>query len=106
MKKKKAIRSIRQGKFRQDTFNVLSKHVRKGSKASLKKVRMIDDKGEVLTEHQDRKSIEEEAIKHETNHFTQVRSTKAHRDKTHHRLTNNKARDRMLNGDLSVEECD
>ena len=49
---------------------MLSKNVGKGNKESLKKVRLIDDKGEVIAEHQDRKSIEEEVIKHDKKHFT------------------------------------
>ena len=83
-----------------------AKHAGKGSKASLKKVRSFDAIGEVVVEHQDRNSIEEEAIKHNKKHFTQAYSAKVHRDKIHHRLPNNETRDRTLNGDLSVEECD
>ena len=58
------MRSIKQGKFRQHTFNVLSKNTVKGNKASLKKDQLIEDQGEVISEHQDRKHIEEEVIKH------------------------------------------
>ena len=78
----------------------------KGKKASLKKFRLIDDKGEVLAEQQDRKSIEDEVIKHNKKHFIQACSTKAHRDKTCHILTKDNARDKTLNVALSVEECD
>ena len=75
-------------------------------KASLNKFRTLDDAGEVIVEHQDRRSIEEEAIKRNKKNFTQACSTKAHGDKMCHRLPNNEARDRTLNGDLSAEECD
>ena len=50
--------------------------------------------------------IEEEVIKHDKNYFTRAHSTKAHRDKIHHRFPNNEVRDRMLTGEISVEECD
>ena len=78
---KKDIRQIEQGKYRQNKFNMLSKHVGKGKKASSKKVRVLDDKGELIAEYQDRKSIEEEVTKHNKKNFTQACSTKAHRNK-------------------------
>ena len=53
-RRKKSIRSIKQGKFRQHAFKMTSKNEGKGNKESLKKVRLINDKGEVIVEHQDR----------------------------------------------------
>ena len=67
---------------------------------------MLDDAGEAMVEYQDRNYIEEEVTKHNKNHFTQACSAKACMDKIHYRLPNNEVRDRMLNGDLSAEECD
>ena len=105
-RREKAIRLIKQRTFRQHAFYILSKNIGKLHKAALKKVWLIEDKGEVIVEHQDRKSIEDEVIKHNKKLSTQACSTKAHGDKIHHRLTKDEVRDKMLNGALSLEECD
>ena len=67
---------------------------------------MIDDQGEVIAEYQDRKSIEEEVIKHNKKHFTQACNAKVRRDKMDNRLPKDDVRDKALNGALHPEDCD
>ena len=45
-------------------------------------------------------------IKHNREHFSKVKNTKAHEDETHNSMNKNKTRDLMLNGDLDREDCD
>ena len=78
---KKSISSFKQGKFRKHTFNMTSKNVGKVNKASLKKFRLIEDQGEVIAEHQDRKLVEDEVTKHDKQNLTQAHSTKGHMGK-------------------------
>ena len=59
-RRKKIIQNVKKARYRQYTFNLLSTHVGKGEKNSLKKVKVINSNGTVLKECLERESIERE----------------------------------------------
>jgi len=59
-RRKKAIKTIQKAKYRQHIFNFLTKHVGKGQKNSLKRVRIVNEQEEIVKECQDRHKIEHE----------------------------------------------
>ena len=54
----KAIKTIKKNRFWQYTFEKLTKHVGKGEKNSLKKIKLVNENNEVIKESHDRASIE------------------------------------------------
>ena len=48
---KKAIKTIKKQQFRQNTYDMLSKNVGKGEKNSLKRIRVMNNANEVVTEY-------------------------------------------------------
>ena len=49
--RKKAIKTIKKQQFRQNTYDMLSKNVGKGEKNSLKRIRVMNNANEVVTEY-------------------------------------------------------
>ena len=50
--------------------------------------------------------IECRIAQHNKEHFSKVKSTKAHKDKIHKMTNENKTRDAITNGELKRDECD
>jgi len=105
-KRSRAIKSVKQAQYRQYTFNRLSQGVGKGERNSLKRVRIINENGEIIKEVQDRESIEQEIVEYNIKHFRQAFASKAYKDKVYNKLNIDDIRDRILKGELEVEECD
>ena len=105
-KRSRAIKSVKQAQYRQHTFNRLSRGVGKGERNSLKRVRIMNDNGEIIKEVQDRESIEQEIVEYNVKHFRQAFASKAYKDKVYNKLNIDDIRDRILKGELEVEECD
>ena len=103
---KKAIKSIKQTQYRQCTFDRLSRKVGKGEKHSLKCVRVENELGEVEKELQDRDSIEREIAAYNVKHFRQAFDSKAYKDKIYNKLNINKVRDKIINREVEVDDCD
>jgi len=82
------------------------REVRKGERNSLKRVRIMNDNGEIIKEVQDRESIEQEIVEYNVKHFHQAFASKAYKDKVYNKLNIDDIRDRILKGELEVEECD
>ena len=53
-----------------------------------------------------RESIEEKIMTFNRNHFKKAHSTPIYNDKIYNELRNNSIRDKILNGNLSRDECD
>ena len=104
-RRKKAIRTIQKARFRQRTFNILSRGVGKGLKTSLKKVRIESEAGVIEQEIYDREEIEDVLINHNRNHFRQALSTIAYKDKIYTKLEQDGMRNKILSGDLDIEDC-
>jgi hypothetical protein len=105
-KRKKALRTIKQQQFRERTFNILSKGVGKGEKKALRAVREVGQDGTVIQEYQDRESIENAIARYNKDHFRQAYSSKAYKDKIYKKLCHDSVRNKILNGELEVEDCD
>jgi len=105
-KRNKAIRNIKQAQFRQSTFDLLTKGVGKGEKRSLKKVRVVNENGNVNQEIQDKASIEIAITEYNKGHFRQAYSSKAYKDKIYHRLKIDYIREKILKGELDIDDCD
>ena len=78
----------------------------KGNKNSLKQVRKVNDKGQVEEILQDRKSIEEAIVQHNVMHFRQGFDSKAYKDRIYEKLQIDQIRDKILQGELDISECD
>jgi len=57
-RQKKAMKTIKKMKYWQYTFSMLTKHIGKGEKNSLKRVKVLNGKNKVIKECQDKLSIE------------------------------------------------
>ena len=104
--RKKAIKNIKKAKYRQQTFNFLTKHVGKGEKNSLKRVKVVNEQNEIIKECQDRHDIETEIARYNKQHFRQAFSSKAYTDKIYSKLQYDNIRDKILNGTIERSECD
>jgi len=105
-RRKKAITTIKKAKFRQHTFDLLTKQVGRGNKYSLKRVKVVNSNNEVVRECNDRASIEEEISNYNKKHFRKAYLSKAFKDKIYTKLQIEQIRDKILNGALKSEECD
>ena len=105
-KRRKALESVKRKQYRQHTYDRLSKGVGKGNKKSLKRVREVNDNGDVIREMQDRESIERAISHHNVRHFRQAFTSKAYKDRIYWKLSDDAVRDKIINGNLEVDECD
>ena len=71
----------------------------------MKKVKALDSEGNVVKEYYDRKSIEKAIAEYDIGHFRQAFESKACEDRMHEQLRHNNGRDKILPGELEVEEC-
>ena len=55
---------------------------------------------------QDRASIETTIAEYNKGHFWQAYSSKAYKDKIYHRLKIDYIRDKILKGELEIDDCD
>ena len=85
---------------------MLTKHIGKGEKNSLKKVKVVNENNEVVKEYYDRASIEREIAAYNKKHFRQAYSSKAFKDKIYTQLKCDEVRDKILNGAIKREDCD
>jgi len=85
---------------------MLSKGVGKGNKASLKRIRIENNQGEIETELQDRNSIEEAIIDHNKKHFRQAFGSVAYCDKIYDKLNVDDVRNKIFCRELTIDECD
>ena len=60
---------VKKNRFRQYTFKKLTRHVGKGEKNSLKKVKLVNKNNKVIKECYDRASIEREIAEYNKKHF-------------------------------------
>ena len=104
--RRKAIRSIKQKQFREQTFKKLSNRVGKGNKCSLKNIKVIDSGRNVVKEYYDRKSIEKAIAEYNIGHFRQAFESKAYKDRIYKKLKHDNVRDKILSRELDAEECD
>ena len=105
-KREQAIKSVKSAQYRQYSFGRLSRGVGKGNKRSLKQVREVDEQGRVVKEYSDREEIEDAIVKQNLQHFRQAFSSKAYKDKIYNKLQCDDIRDKILTGELEIDECD
>ena len=92
--------------MRNHSFHYISKHVGKGSKGSLKRLHIVNEKDQIVKTYVDKESIEDNIRKHNIKHFIQAYRTDMYNDKIYTELTNPIIRDKILNGDLDKEDYD
>ena len=105
-RRNKALRSVKMAQYRQYTYDRLSRGVGKGEKKSLKQVRKVNEEGEILQEFYDRESIEHAIAEQNLQHFRQAFSSKAYKDKIYEKLQCNDIRNKILKGELEIDQCD
>ena len=105
-RRRQAIKSIKKAQYRQYTFSRLSKGVWRGKKKALKRVQIVNKNREVEKELQDRDSIEKAIAEHNKQHFKQAYSSKAYKDRIYNGLQCDNIRDKILRGELEIEDCD
>ena len=99
-RRKKALKKVMQAQYRQNTFTVLTKHVGKGQKHSLKRLNIIDQDGQQYRQVSDRSKIENEIIAYNQTHFRQAFTSKAYLDRIYDKLKQDEIRDKVLKGEL------
>ena len=104
-RRKKALNTLNKARFRQRTFKILSRGVGKGTKTSLKKIRIENNEGGIEREIYDRKEMENKIITYNRDHFRQAFETIAYTDKIYTKLEDEEIRHKILSGDLDLEEC-
>jgi len=62
--------------------------------------------GEVKKELQDRDSIEREIAAYNVTHFRQAFDSKAYKDKIYNKLNINEVRDKIINREVEVDDCE
>jgi len=105
-RRKKALKTVRQAQYRQNTFNILSKEVGKGQKNSLKRLYVQDLETQQYKQISDRNKIEKEIMKHNQNHFKQAFDSKAYIDRIYDKLKHDEVREKIIKGELNENECD
>ena len=85
---------------------MLTKHIGKGEKNSLKRVKVLNERNEVIEECQDKLSIEQEIAKYNKKYFRKAYSSNAYKDIIYMQLKIDQVRDKILEGRLRKEECD
>jgi len=105
-KKKKVIAGIKRKLRRDHTFHYLSRHVGKGKRQAMKRLEVSNDNNQRNEFIIKRELIEEKIMTFNRNHFKKAHSTPIYNDKIYNELRNNSIRDKILNGNLSRDECD
>ena len=85
---------------------MLTKHIGKGEKNSLKRAKVLNERNEVIKEYQDKLSIEQEIAKYNKKHFRKAYSSNAYKDRIYMQLKIDQIRDKILNGELERVSCD
>ena len=93
-------------KYRQYTFSMLTKHVGKGEKSSLKRVKVVNRNNKVIRECQDKQSIEYKIVQYNKKYFRKAYSSNAFKDKIYMQLKLDQIRDKILKGKLKRVSCD
>ena len=101
---KKTLKKLSKGVAKKNDFRCLTNNVGKGEKNGLKKVEVVV--GEETISVRNKEEMESMTTKHDKEHFSKAKDTKAHKDKKHNSMNENKTRDSMMNGDLNREDCD
>jgi len=104
--KRKAMKNIEKQIRRNQTFKYLTKHAGKGVKGNLKRLHIIEDNQTISRTIIGKENIEHEIKKFNENHFKQAHQSEMYKDKIYAELENNEIRDKILNGQLTREECD
>ena len=97
---------MKKNQYRDYIFETLTKHVGKGKKNLLKRIKLANENNKVIKECQDRTNIEAEIARYNKKHFRQSYSSKAFKDRIYSQLKYNEVRDKILNGTLQRNECD
>ena len=104
--KEKIIKSVIKNKSRRHAFKHITNHIGRGERRSLKKVHEAIDDNIIVRTHMSKEQIEDRIINCNREHCTQAHQTNIYQDKTHNKLQRDNKREKILNGNLSRQECD
>ena len=105
-KKKRILAGIKKKLKRDHTFHYLSRHVGKGMRESMKRLKIVGSNkvhDECIV---DREKMEEKIMDYNRKHFKKAHSSKVYNDKIYKELRNDAVRNKIMNGTLQREECD
>ena len=105
-KRKKIMGRIKRTLKRNHTFRYLSWHAGKGSREMIKRVHVVNEASQITKIYVDRESVEKNIINYNKKYLTKANQSEAYLDRIYHRLKNDEIRDRILQGQVSREECD
>ena len=103
-KNEKMLKSLKKKNERNPIFRHVAKTAGKGKKHGLRKLEVEVEEEVAIVLDED--EIGRKITQHNKEHFSKVKSAKAHEDKTCERTNENKTRDIMMNGELKRDECD
>ena len=93
---KRIINGLVKNQRRTHIFYYLSKHAGKGIRGNIKKLIIKGANREIIKTYLDRKSIENELIQYNNNHFQKAKDSNVHKDKIHTELRNDEVRNKIL----------
>ena len=102
-KRTKAIKTVREKLWRNNTFTYLTRHVGK-PKNALTKLRAQESNNGKLQTYYERKEIESKLIMHNRKHFSKAKDTKVYKNRIIKALNQNEIRDKILKGTITKDE--
>ena len=102
-KRTKAIKTVREKLWRNNTFTYLTRHIGK-PKNALTKLRAQESNNSKLQTYYERKEIESKLIMHNRKHFSKAKDTKVYKNRIIKALNQNEIRDKILKGTITKDE--